>query len=85
MTLNEDFLINIITILKMLIGKIFNVSYEEIISSGNLPDENIQKILVETGIVQLVIEILSLLYKSFLFIESNKEASDDRAIRNKIS
>lgn len=55
MSLNEDFLINIITILKMLIGKIFNVNYEDIISSGNLPDENIQKILVETGIVQLVI------------------------------
>lgn len=46
MSLNEDFLINIITILKLLIGKIYNVDYEEILTSGGLPDENMQKILV---------------------------------------
>lgn len=55
MSLNEDFLINIITILKLLIGKIYNINYKDILTSGNLPDENMQKILVETGIVQLVI------------------------------
>jgi hypothetical protein len=53
---------NIIIILKMLIGKIYNTTYEEIVGSGNLPDKNMQKILVETGIVQLVIEITNLLY-----------------------
>lgn len=55
MSLKEDVLVNIITILKMLIGKIFNTEYDEILRSGSLPDDNMQKILVETGIVQFII------------------------------
>lgn len=51
-------------------GKIFNTVYEEISGSGGLPDGKMQKILVETGIVQLIIEIINLLYKPFCFIQS---------------
>lgn len=80
----EDSFANIIVILKMLIGKIYGTSYEEIIASGNLPDPNMQKILVETGIVQLVIEIINLLYEPFLYMEST-DAKEDRAVRNKLS
>lgn len=55
----------------MLIGKIYNVTYDEIVTSGNLPDKNMQKILVQTGIVQLIIEIINIVYDPFLFIEEN--------------
>lgn len=80
----KESLSNIIVILKMLIGKIYNTNYEDIVSSGNLPDPNMQKILVETGIVQLVIEIINVLYKPFKYMEKN-DPKDDRETRGKIS
>jgi hypothetical protein len=33
----------------MLAGKIYGTTYAEIVSSGNTPNPNIQKILVQTG------------------------------------
>lgn len=51
----EDFLKNVIHILKLLCGKIYATDYEDIESSGNTPIPQIQKILVQTGIPQLLI------------------------------
>lgn len=39
----------------MLAGKIFDTDYENIVSSGTIPNQTIQKILVQTGIVQILI------------------------------
>jgi len=47
--LDEDILINIIAILKLLAGKIYGTNYENIGPSLNTPNSMIQKILVETG------------------------------------
>lgn len=44
-----------------------------------------QKILVETGIAQLIIELIFTLYDPFQEIISCKEFTEDRAIRSKIS
>ena len=44
--LNEDELINIINIIKLLAGKIYGTDYENIGPSGNTPNSIIQKILV---------------------------------------
>ena len=46
---------NVVSILKLLCGKIYGTSYEDILSSGNTPIPQIQKILVQTGITQLLI------------------------------
>jgi hypothetical protein len=51
----EDFFKNVIQILKFLCEKIYSTDYEEIESSGNTPIPQIQKILVQTGIPQLLI------------------------------
>jgi hypothetical protein len=53
--LDEDLLIYFISVLKLLSGKIYGTDYENIESSGNTPIVQIQKILVETGIAQLLI------------------------------
>lgn len=45
----------------------------------------IQKILVETGTTELLIEIIYHLFIPFVFIEENPEASPDRAQRVRIS
>lgn len=55
MKLNEDELINVINIIKLLAGKIYGTDYDNIGPSGNTPNFNIQKILVETGITELLI------------------------------
>ena len=83
--MSEDFLDVNIAILQMLAGKIFGTTFEDIYPSGNPPNKKIQKILVETGITQILIEIIHTLYKPFKFIiEHEGEPSDDRAIRNGI-
>lgn len=45
----------------------------------------IQKVLVESGMVELIIEIIYQLYDSFVNIEIYTEASEDRAQKNKIA
>ena len=45
----------------------------------------IQKILVETGIAQLLMEIIFTLYEPFFEIESNDEITDDRPKRMKVA
>jgi hypothetical protein len=61
------------------------VEYTEIESSGNPPDKEFQKILVESGITIVLIEIINLLFKPFIFIiENSNIPSDDKAIRSKI-
>lgn len=80
----EDFLKSVIHILKLLCGKIYGTDYEEIESSGNTPIPQIQKILVQTGIPQLLIEIVYLLFEPFQQIEKNNQPSEDKAIRNRI-
>lgn len=46
MKLNEDELINVISIIKLLAGKIYGTDYDNIGPSGNTPNSTIQKILV---------------------------------------
>ena len=53
--ISEDFLDVNIAILQMLAGKIFGTTFEDIYPSGNPPNKKIQKILVETGITQILI------------------------------
>jgi len=65
LSLNEDLLISFISVLKLLIGKIYGTDYEEIEASGNSPILQVQKILVETGIAQLLIELIFILYEPF--------------------
>lgn len=67
--LNEDLLITMISVLKLLKAKVYCTNFEDIDSSGNSPVRQIQRILVETGIAQLLIEILFTLFEPFLFIE----------------
>ena len=55
MSFKEDSLLNIITILKLLSGRIFGTDYDNIAASGNTPNKNVQKVLVETGITQILI------------------------------
>jgi len=71
----EDFFKNVIHILKLLCGKIYSTEYEEIESSGNTPILQIQKILVQTGIPQLLIEVIYLLFEPFQEIERNNQPS----------
>ena len=54
--------------------------------SGNTQNKNVQKIPVETGITQILIEIIiSLLYdEPYKEIIKNPEPSDDRPIRLKM-
>jgi hypothetical protein len=55
----------VIHVLKLLCGKIYATDYEDIESSGNTPIPQIQKILVQTGIPQLLTEIVYLLFEPF--------------------
>ena len=73
---DEDFFRSVIHILKLLCGKIYQIEYDEIESSGNTPIAQIQKILVQTGIPQLLIEVIYLLFEPFQEIEKTiKEPS----------
>lgn len=69
----------------MLIGKIYGTDFDNIVVSGNTPNKTVQQILVESGIVTIVIEIIDNLYEPFMFIEKNNQPSEDRAIRLKIA
>lgn len=64
-------MLSFISVLKLLAGKIYGTRYEEIEASGNSPIRQIQKILVETGIAQLLIELVFNLYDPFKFIDSS--------------
>ena len=85
MSLNEDSLLNTITILKLLAGRIYGTDFDNIAASGNTPNKNVQKVLVETGITQILMETIYYLYEPFKFIEKNDRPSEDRAIRLKVS
>jgi hypothetical protein len=62
---------NIRAILELLAGKIYGTNYAEIVSSGNTANPMIQKIIVETGTTELLIEIVYHLFIPFVFIEEN--------------
>ena len=62
MSLEDDLMISFISVLKLLIGKIYDTDYDQIESSGSSPIKQIQKIIVETGIAQLLMEIIYTLY-----------------------
>lgn len=85
MSLDDDLLFSFISVLKLLAGKIYGTAYDEIISSGNSPIVQIQKILVETGIAQILMEIIFTLYDPFFEIVSKDEITDDRPKRLKVA
>lgn len=85
MSLNGDLLDSFISVLKMLAGKIYDTDYDNIEASGNSPILQIQKILVETGIAQLLIEIIFTLYEPFKEIISYKGITKDKAMRMKVA
>lgn len=66
-------------------GKIYGTLYSEIVSSGNTPNPTIQKILVDTGTTELLIEIIFQLYEGFKHIETNPDATMDRVRKMRIS
>lgn len=65
MSLEDDLMLSFISVLKLLIGKIYDTDYDQIESSGSSPIKQIQKIIVETGIAQLLMEIIYTLYEPF--------------------
>ena len=79
--LNLDTLENVRYVLELLAGKIYGTTYAEIVSSGNTPNPVIQKIIVETGTTELLIEAIHHLFLPFVYVEANPEASVDRAQR----
>lgn len=85
LSLDDDLLFSFISVLKLLAGKIYDTDYDDIESSGNSPIVQIQKILVETGIAQILMEIIFTLYDPFFEIVSKDEITDDRPKRLKIS
>lgn len=66
--MNVEELENIRYILELLAGKIYGTTYAEIVPSGNTPNPLIQKILVETGTTELLIESIYHLFIPFVFI-----------------
>lgn len=54
-------------------------------SSGNTPNPIIQKILVDTGTTELLIEIIFQLYEGFRYIENNNDATMDRVRKMRLS
>lgn len=65
---NENELANIVKIEKMLAGKIYDTDYDNIVASGTVPNRTIQNILVQTGIVQILIEIIHNIFDAFRFV-----------------
>jgi hypothetical protein len=65
MSLEDDLLLSFISVLKLLIGKIYDTDYDQIESSGSSPIRQIQKILVQTGIAQILMEIIFTLCDPF--------------------
>ena len=62
----------------MLAGKIYETTYAEIVSSGNTPNPIIQKIVVDTGTTELLIEGIFQMYEGFKLIENNSESLMNR-------
>lgn len=54
-------------------------------SSGNTPNPTIQKILVDTGTTELLMEIVFQLYEGFRLIESNSESLMNRVRKERFS
>jgi hypothetical protein len=65
-----------------LIGKIFGCDYIETENTGNSPDQEIQKIIVETGLVELTIE--SIYFLALFYSDISSEAPDYRSHRSKM-
>ena len=85
MSLEDDLMLSFISVLKLLIGKIYDTDYDQIESSGSSPIKQIQKILVETGIAQILMEIIYTLYDPFFEIVSTDEITDDKPKRMKVA
>ena len=85
MSIEDDLMLSFISVLKLLIGKIYDTDYDQIESSGSSPIKQIQKILVETGIAQLLMEIIFTLYDPFFEVVSTDEITDDKPKRMKIA
>ena len=62
----------------MLSGRIYETTFADIVPSGNTPNPNIQKILVDTGSTELLIEIVFQMYEGFKLIENNSESVMNR-------
>ena len=69
---------NLRNVLEMLAGKIYETTYAKIVSSGNTPNPMIQKILVDTGTTELLIESVFQMYEGFKLIEKNSESLMNR-------
>jgi hypothetical protein len=80
----EDNLDNMEVLLKMLTGKIYDSAYQENFDSAPNPD--VQKIMVETGITQLLMEIINLLFKPTIYIFKKKNEPNEpfRSVRTKM-
>ena len=55
----------------MLSGKIYETFFANIVASGNTPNPVIQKIIVDTGTTELLIESIFQMYEGFKLIENN--------------
>lgn len=68
----------------MLTGKIFDSVYQENFDSA--PNPEVQKIMVETGITQLLMEIINLLFKPTIYIFKKKNEPNEpfRSVRTKM-
>lgn len=69
----------------MMAGKIYETTYAEIVSSGNTPNLTIQKILVDTGTTELLIESIFQLYEGFKLVENNSESLMNRVRKERYS
>lgn len=69
--------------IKALIGKIFECSYSEINNAGKTPSREVQKIMVETGLTDIIIEIVYFMGIHSKFIIS--ESPDYRSERSKLT
>lgn len=85
MSLSTDILENIRKILEELAGKIYGTTYDDIIPSGNTPNNTIQRVMVETGSTELIIEIIYHLFVPFVYIEDYPEPTPDRAQKVRIA
>ena len=69
----------------MLAGKIYETTYAKIVSSGNTPNPMIQKIVVDTGTTELLIESVFQMYEGFKLIEKNSESLMNRVRKQRFS
>ena len=69
----------------MLAGKIYETTYANIGPSGNTPNHVIQKIIVDTGTTELLIESIFQMYEGFKLIENNSESLMNRVRKERFS